>query len=87
MYKLLTLLRDLGLSVAIDDFGTVYSSLAYLKKLPIDSLKIDRSFIEDIVTDNVTKPLLKRLLLWLINYVYRLLLKGVETQEQQTFFK
>ena len=46
-------LKSLGLKISIDDFGTEYSSLSYLKRLPLDTIKIDRSFIQDINTDPV----------------------------------
>ncbi|MCJ7687975.1 MAG: EAL domain-containing protein, partial [Clostridiaceae bacterium] len=55
--KLLTVIRDLGINIALDDFGTGYSSLSYLKQLPINTLKIDKSFIDNIVTNEREKAI------------------------------
>ena len=75
-------LKDLGLSIAIDDFGTGYSSLSYLKHLPVDTLKIDRSFATDILNDSRDVAILKAILSLCNDLKLRTVVEGVETQEQ-----
>jgi diguanylate cyclase (GGDEF)-like protein len=80
-------IRDMGVSIAIDDFGTGFSSLSYLSKLPVDTLKIDRSF----VTDMTGGPEGLALVSTIINLAHSLKLKvvaeGVETEEQSRLLR
>ena len=75
-------LRALGIRLAIDDFGTEYSSLSYLQRLPIDVLKIDKSFI-DTVDDNARGAALVRTILRLAETMsLRCVAEGIETESQ-----
>lgn len=78
----LNLLVDLGIRISIDDFGTGYSSLYYLKNLPIDSLKIDRSFIHDITHDSSDAQIVETIILMARNLGIDVVAEGVETAEQ-----
>lgn len=75
-------LRSLGVQIAIDDFGTGYSSLSYLKKYPIQSVKIDRTFIQDITSSTCDKSMLEAMLIMAKNLDYSTVAEGVETSEQ-----
>ncbi|GAA0854659.1 two-component system response regulator [Aliiglaciecola litoralis] len=74
-------LNDLGIAVAIDDFGTGYSSLSYLKRLNVQTLKVDRSFLEDVPTSEVSCRLLRGLINLGKSMELKIVVEGVETQE------
>ena len=80
--KMLEDLRELGLSISIDDFGTGYSSLAYLKRFPLNTLKIDISFIREITTNLDDREITRTIIAMGQNLQLKVLAEGVETDEQ-----
>jgi len=77
--------RDLGIEIAIDDFGTGYSSLSYLKHLPINKLKIDKSFIDNLPHDYHDVAISKTVISLSENLDLKVIAEGVETKEQLDF--
>ena len=83
----LNTLSHFGIKIAIDDFGTGYSSLNYLRRFPIDTLKIDRSFIRDVVDDADDAAITTAIIVMAQSLNLNVIAEGVETQQQLDFLK
>lgn len=80
-------LRKTGIRISLDDFGTGFSSLSYLKGLPIDTLKIDKSFVDTLLTDMNTKIITESIIYMVKRLGYETIAEGVETEEQFTYLR
>jgi predicted signal transduction protein with EAL and GGDEF domain len=85
--KMLKSIKSLGMGISIDDFGTGYSSMAYLKKLPIDKIKIDKSFVENIPASRDDVIITKTIIHLAADLGMKIIAEGVKTYEQFDFLK
>jgi len=80
-------IKQMGIAIAMDDFGTGYSSLAHLNNLPIDIVKIDRSFVRDIETNERNRLMVKTILMLADNLGKSVVAEGIESMEQEDFLR
>ena len=79
--------REYGIRISLDDFGTGYSSLSYLNGLPIDTLKIDKSFVDRVMTDRSTRIIMESVITMVNKLGYETIAEGVEEEEQLNYMK
>jgi len=85
--RLLKAIKEMGLRLALDDFGTGYSSLGQLKRFPIDTLKVDRSFIRDLSSDPEDRAITEAIIAMGRTLSLTVIAEGVETEEQEEFLR
>jgi EAL domain-containing protein (putative c-di-GMP-specific phosphodiesterase class I) len=85
VYQTLNAIRNTGVQISIDDFGTGYSSLSHLKRLPIDAIKIDRSFIRDLISDSDDAAIVTAMLAMGRTMGMKVVAEGVMTRQQADF--
>jgi EAL domain-containing protein (putative c-di-GMP-specific phosphodiesterase class I) len=85
--KLLSEMRDMGISIAIDDFGIGYSSLSQLKRFPINTIKVDRSFIKDLMNNKEDAAITGAIIAMGRTLNLNVIAEGVETNEQIGFLR
>lgn len=81
----LKILKDYGIKISLDDFGTGFSSLSYLKKLPIDTLKIDKSFIDTVLADSTTRIITESIINMVKALGFECVAEGVEEEQQYQY--
>ncbi len=87
VFAVLTQLQTMGIHIAIDDFGTGYSSLSYLKRFPLNTLKIDRSFVQDVNTNTDDAAITTAIIAMAHSLQLTVVAEGVETKEQLAFLE
>jgi EAL domain-containing protein (putative c-di-GMP-specific phosphodiesterase class I) len=83
----LSRLKQVGVSIAVDDFGPGYSSLSYLRRMPIDKVKMDQTFVRDIVTDHGDSAIVQAVIAMSHHLKLSVVAKGVETEPQAAFLR